>query len=257
MITSTSNPVVKQIAGLQARAKARQESGLFVAEGAKLVEELPESQKIRVFASESYLQNEKNKKFAEKVGAEPIPDIVFQRMSDTKSPQGILALARQRTAAREEVLGGGPVLVLEGLQDPGNLGTILRTGEAAGIGGVLADPTTVDRYNPKVVRATMGAIYRVPYVVEPDLGECIKALKKRGFRVFAAHLAGRTDYDREDYRGPSAFLIGNEGRGLTEETASLADVYIRIPMEGQVESLNAAVAASILLYEASRQRRQR
>ncbi len=255
MITSTSNPLVKQVAGLQARAKARQESGMFVVEGTKMVRELPESQKIRVFASESYLKNQKNQKFAAEVGAEPIPDIVFRRMSDTESPQGILALAIQKKRRLEELLGDRPVLVLERLQDPGNLGTILRTGEAAGVGGILADPETVDVYNPKVVRATMGAIYRIPYLVAENLQDAIKTLKKRGFRVFAAHLAGTRDYDQEDYRLPSAFLIGNEGRGLTEETASLADTYIRIPMEGQVESLNAAVAASILLYEAYRQRR--
>ena len=189
------------------------------------------------------------------MGAEPIPDIVFRRMSDTGSPQGILALAIQKKRRLEELLGDRPVLVLERLQDPGNLGTILRTGEAAGVGGILADPETVDVYNPKVVRATMGAIYRIPYLVAENLQDAIKTLKKRGFRVFAAHLAGTRDYDQEDYRLPSAFLIGNEGRGLTEETASLADTYIRIPMEGQVESLNAAVAASILLYEAYRQRR--
>ncbi len=255
MITSTSNPLVKQVAGLQARAKDRRESGMFVVEGTKLVQELPESQKIRVFASESYLKSQKNQKFAVEVGAEPIPDVVFRRMSDTQSPQGILALAKILPARMEALLGERPVLVLEGLQDPGNLGTILRTGEAAGVGGILADPETVDLYNPKVVRATMGAIYRVPYVVAENFGDAIKTLKNRGFQVCAAHREGKVDYDRMDYRQPAAFLSGNEGKGLTEETASLADSYIRIPMEGQVESLNAAVAASILLYEAYRQRR--
>ena len=256
MITSTSNPVVRQVAALQAKAKARQESGLFVVEGPKLIKELPVSQRIRVFAAESYLKNQENENFAAQVGAEPIPDIVFRRMSDTKTPQGILAVAAQRTYQLEELLGGGPVLILENLQDPGNLGTILRTGEAAGAGGILADPTTVDLYNPKVVRSTMGAVFRVPYRVAPDLGEAIKTLQQRGFRVFAAHLAGQKAYDQEDYRQPTAFLIGNEGNGLTEPVAALADTYIRIPMEGQVESLNAGVAASILLYEAYRQRRQ-
>ena len=255
MITSTSNPVVRQVAGLQARSRARQESGLYVVEGPKLLKELPASQKIRAFASESYLKNQGNKNFALQMEAEPIPDVVFQKMSDTKSPQGILAIARQRQYQLEDLFSGGPVLILENLQDPGNLGTILRTGEAAGIGGILADATTVDRYNPKVVRATMGAIFRVPYAVTEDLGEAVKTLKNRGFRVYAAHLDGRAAYDREDYRKPTAFLIGNEGQGLSEAAASLADVRIRIPMEGQVESLNAAVAASILLYEAYRQRR--
>ena len=148
---------------------------------------------------------------------------------------------------------GGPVLVLEGIQDPGNLGTMLRTGEGAGIAGILADRQTVDRYNPKVVRSTMGSLYRVPYVVSEDLRESVKTLKKRGFSVYAAHLKGTENYTDIRYPKASAYLIGNEGNGLTDETAQLADTYVRIPMEGRVESLNAAVAAALLMYEWHRQ----
>lgn len=255
MITSTSNAQVKQVVGLQTKAKARAESGLFIAEGTKIIKELPESLRIRVFASESYLINKENADFGSQVGAEPIPDVVFRHMSDTKTPQGILAVAKQKKFVWEDLLSGGPVMVLESIQDPGNLGTILRTGEAAGIGGILANRETADRYNPKVVRATMGAIYRVPYYVSEDLETDVKSLKMRGFQVYAAHLKGTAFYDQEDYRKSTAFLIGNEGNGLTESLASLADTYIRIPMEGKVESLNAAVAASILMYEAYRQNR--
>lgn len=255
MITSTSNAQVKQVVSLQTRARTRAETGLFVAEGTKLIKELPESHRIRVFASESYLINKENSDFASQVGAEPIPDVVFRHMSDMKTPQGILAVARQQKYTLEDLFSGGPVMVLESIQDPGNLGTILRTGEAAGIGGVLANRDTADRYNPKVVRATMGAIYRVPYCVSDDLATSVKALKNRGFQVYAAHLKGTSFYDQENYRKPTAFLIGNEGNGLTEALAQLADTYIRIPMEGKVESLNAAVAASILMYESHRQNR--
>ncbi|WP_434309562.1 TrmH family RNA methyltransferase [Hominifimenecus sp. rT4P-3] len=255
MITSTSNAQVKQIVSLQTRTKARLETGLFVAEGTKIIKELPESLRIRVFASESYLINKENSNFAAEVGAEPIPDVVFRHMSDTKTPQGILAVARQQKFTLEDLLSGGPVIVLEGIQDPGNLGTIIRTGEAAGVGGILADRETADRYNPKVVRATMGAIYRVPYCVTENLQTDVKALKMRGFQVYAAHLKGTCFYDQVDYQKSTAFLIGNEGNGLTDSLAALADTYIRIPMEGKVESLNAAVAASILMYEAYRQNR--
>ena len=243
MITSTSNAQVKQVVGLQTKAKARAESGLFSAEGTKIIKELPESLRIRVFASESYLINKENADFGSQVGAEPIPDVVFRHMSDTKTPQGILAVAKQKKFVWEDLLSGGPVMVLESIQDP------------AGIGGILANRETADRYNPKVVRATMGAIYRVPYYVSEDLETDVKSLKMRGFQVYAAHLKGTAFYDQEDYRKSTAFLIGNEGNGLTESLASLADTYIRIPMEGKVESLNAAVAASILMYEAYRQNR--
>ena len=152
-------------------------------------------------------------------------------------------------------LGKGPLLVLlEDLQDPGNLGTILRTGEGAGITGVIMSKKTVDIFNPKTIRATMGSIYRVPFLYVEDLGETVEMLRERGIRVYAAHLQGQTYYSSFSFTGGTAFLIGNEGNGLRRETAEQADSYLKIPMEGRVESLNAAIAASLLVYEAHRQR---
>ena len=113
----------------------------------------------------------------------------------------------------------------------------------------------VDIYNPKTIRSTMGAVFRMPFVYSEDIISTIERLKLQGIRVYAAHLDGKNAYDREDYRGKTAFLIGNEGNGLRREVADCADTWIRIPMEGQAESLNAAVAASILMFEVSRQRR--
>lgn len=151
-----------------------------------------------------------------------------------------------------------PLLVLlEDLQDPGNLGTILRAGEGAGVDGVVMTSRTVDIMNPKVIRATMGSIYRVPFFTVEDLGETINFLIKKGVQVYAAHLDESVDYDEPDYTKPTAFLIGNEGGGLRRETAQRASQYIKIPMAGQVESLNAAAAATVLMYEAARQRRKR
>ena len=146
-------------------------------------------------------------------------------------------------------------LVLENLQDPGNLGTILRTGEGAGINGVIMSHDTVDIYNPKVTRSTMGSIFRVPFVYVDDLLEVAETMKQKNIITYAAHLNG-TDYTKEDYQKGPAFFIGNEGNGLTDATAGQADCLIRIPMKGQLESLNAGVAAAILMYEASRQRRK-
>lgn len=146
-------------------------------------------------------------------------------------------------------------LILENVQDPGNLGTMFRTGEGAGISGVIMDKCTVDIYNPKTIRSTMGSIFRLPFYITEDLHETIRQLQRRKICVYAAHLEGSVCYDEPDYRTGTAFLIGNEGNGLTAETTRLADAYIRIPMGGQLESLNAAMAAGILMYEANRQRR--
>ena len=188
---------------------------------------------------------------------ETVSDTVFRQMCDTQTPQGILTVLRSPSYDMEDLLRKkNPLLmVLEDLQDPGNAGTILRTGEGAGVSGIFLTRTCVDITNPKVIRGTMGSIYRVPFFYVEDVPSLKEMLKGRGIRLFAAHLQGRNQYYEESYQGGSAFLIGNEGKGLTKEAAEAADCLIRIPMEGQVESLNAAMAAGILMYEAARQRR--
>ena len=149
------------------------------------------------------------------------------------------------------------MLVLENIQDPGNLGTIFRTAEAAGATGIVLSKDCVDLYNPKVIRSTMGAIFRIPFIYTDDLIGTIDELKREGITVYAAHLKGENSYDMEDYKTACAFLIGNEGNGLPEETAACADRKILIPMEGGAESLNAAVASAVLMFEAGRQRRNK
>ena len=148
------------------------------------------------------------------------------------------------------------LLLLEDIQDPGNLGTMVRTAEAAGIDGIIMSKNTVDIYNPKTIRSTMGSIFRMPFYYTKNLPETMETLQKKGIKIYAAHLKGEFSYDKADYKEASAFLIGNEGNGLKKATADLADCYMRIPMAGQVESLNAAVASVILMYEAARQRRE-
>ena len=177
-------------------------------------------------------------------------------MSDTQTPQGVLTVLKRPEYRLEELLKQEKPLfaVLEDLQDPGNLGTIVRTGEGAGVTGVIMSAQTVDIFNPKVIRATMGSIYRVPFVYVEDIGETIKTMQNAGIRTYAAHLKGEKFYDSFSFREPTAFLIGNEGNGLKKETADMADFYLKIPMEGKVESLNAAVATALLMYEAHRQR---
>ena len=201
-----------------------------------------------------------NRKVLERLnetGYEIVSDNVFKSVSDTQTPQGILCVIKKPEYALEEMLKGEQthLLILESIQDPGNLGTMVRTGEGAGITGVIMNQTTVDLFNPKTIRSTMGSIYRVPFFVTKDLAGTISLLKEQQVNVYAAHLKGTLSYDEPDYKKKTAFLIGNEGNGLSDEIADLADTYIKIPMQGQVESLNAAISASLLMYETGRQRR--
>lgn len=255
MITGSSNQQIKNIAALTKRAKERKDQGLFVAEGRKMFEEAPREWVEKIYVAESFLAEPETEELLAGREYEVVADAVFRSVSDTKTPQGILCLVRTPHYGRAELLRGERtrLLLLESIQDPGNLGTMLRTGEGAGITGVMMDRATADVFNPKTIRATMGSIYRVPFYVTGNLPEEIALLKTQGVHVFAAHLRGTRRYDEEDYRGAVAFLIGNEGNGLSDEIADLADTCIRIPMEGQVESLNAAVSAAILMYEAKRQ----
>lgn len=255
LITSTSNTQVKQLVQLQKKAKERTAQDVFVVEGMKMYQEVPRERLLHTYVSES-LYNKNKALFSGNRQVTVLADRVFEYVSDTKTPQGVLCLVRQYHYVLADLIRGQAlVMVLENLQDPGNLGTIMRTAEGAGVTGVLMSSGCVDLYNPKVIRSTMGSIYRMPFYYTEDLKGSLLWLKERGVTLYAAHLKGEDSYDRQDYNGASGFLIGNESKGLSDETADLADVYVKIPMCGRVESLNAAVASSILMYEANRQRR--
>lgn len=258
MITSTSNEKIKHVSALQQKAGLRREESLFVIEGGRLFWEAPVSLVREVYVSERFLKNAdgKIKERLEKTGYETVSEQVFAKMSDTKAPQGVLAVLAQQKYEKGSLLGTSSLLLLlENIQDPGNLGTILRTAEGAGATGVIMSRDCADIYQPKVVRSTMGSLFRVPFYQTKDILQEIRFLQGRNVKVYAAYLEGSEVYDEVDYRGGSAFLIGNEGNGLTEETALAADKRIRIPMAGKLESLNAGVSAALLAYEAARQRR--
>ena len=258
MITSVSNERVKNIIKLQQKAKARREQNCFIVEGIRMAEEVPADRLIQAYASESFAAKEENQTLCQRLKAEIVADHVMEAMSDTQTPQGILVVVRRQDIRPETIWQqpGALIMVLERIQDPGNLGTIVRTAEGAGVTGIIMSADTVDIYNSKVIRSTMGSIYRMPFAYVTDVKQAVTAMKTAGIHTYAAHLLGQHSYDQEDYTGPSAFLIGNEGNGLTDELTALSDCYIRIPMCGQVESLNAAIASAILMYEAGRQRRQ-
>ena len=261
MITSTSNKQVKYMKALLGSTKERASSGCFAAEGWRMVSETP-AERIRLlllserFASGKTAQESLLIRELSPDRVFVVSDRVFDAISDTRTPQGIMAAVEMEKRSPEELLRAENALLvfLENLQDPGNLGTIVRTAECAGATGIIMSRGTADIYNPKTVRSTMGSLYRMPFAYTEDLPGVIRQARQQGIRVFAAHLEASENYTDKDYTGSCGFVIGNEGRGLTEETASAAEERIFIPMAGQAESLNAAVSAAILMYEALRQR---
>lgn len=257
MITSKNNAKVKNVVALQKHAKARAEQKTYVVEGLKMFAELAQERIVEVFATSEFA--DEYAKLLRGLSVELVDERIFTQMSDTKTPQGILCVARQVEYQLDDLLKAEKpfLLVLEDLQDPGNVGTIFRTAEGAGVDGIILSKQCVDIYNPKTIRGAMGSIQRVPFLYAEDLIEVLEQLREAKITTFAAHLAGIKLYDQQDYRGGSAFLIGNEGNGLSEKLTSVANELIKIPMDGKVESLNAAIAATVLMYEGARQRRDK
>lgn len=262
-LSSMQNPLFKQIKSLQSR-KGRRENGLFMAEGLRLVREIcPPWELKTLILTEAFMALHEDWRICCQRYPEAEVVVVeeewMRHASDTQHPQGVMALVRLREAVLEELLQKeSPFLViLEDLQDPGNAGTVLRTADAAGADGILCSEGTADFFSPKVVRASMGSIFHLPVVRTGKFHEALQTLKQRGIMLAAAHLQASLSYDQADYRGGCGILIGNEGNGLREETTSLAQVKISIPQQGRAESLNASVAAGILMYEVVRQRRAR
>lgn len=276
IISSKDNKKIKYIRSLLEKGSIRKKSKTFVVEGIKLVDEALEYGKVlEVVCTESLydeiisgdlsgnrLLTENDKNITNYVKKRSsllvVSDMVFKSLSETKTPQGILAVVEMpdyglldKGFLEQAYTKNGKIklLVLEDTADPGNLGTIMRTAEAAGVTGVIMGKGTVDIFNPKVVRSTMGSIFRLPFAYVEDLKETIKELKEQGISFYATHLKGEKSYKDIKYSDRSAILIGNEARGLSDEVADLADTYVLIPMQGKVESLNAAVAAALMMYE--------
>ena len=253
MISSADNAKIKDVIKLKTKKRFRDEASLFVSEGEVLVSEIPPELIKEIYISEDY-QGKIPDTEAEVIRVAPG---VFGKISDTVTPQGILALVKKKTCTPEEILAtetNAPVIFLERLQDPGNLGTIVRMAEAAGVAGIIMSSDTADIYNPKTVRSTMGSLYRMPFSYCSDLSYEIKNAKEAGIVVYASTPADAKDFYECDYTKKSAFIIGNESAGVSEDIMALADERIKIPMEGRVESLNAAMAATIVCFEAKRQR---
>jgi TrmH family RNA methyltransferase len=257
MIESQANPHVKHIRSLAADRKDRRRERLFVLEGVRLVADALAGGamlELALYAPDQLGQTEAGRALLDQIQALTIAHLasaqVVAAASDTVHPQGIVALARW---PENEPGRPGIILVLDAIQDPGNMGTLLRSAEAVGVAEVLCAAGTVDVYSPKVVRAAMGAHMHLAIV--QDLGwDAIADRLMLVDSVYAADAAASMPYFAADWRQPAALIIGNEARGLSEDARALARRPISIPMHGRAESLNAAVAGSVILFEALRQR---
>lgn len=250
-LESLQNPRLKALRSLHAR-KGRMAAGSFLLETTRLVLEAMACgwELSEIFATSEWLAQH---------GPLPGHEVtevasgIFGPLVTTESPEGIVAVARLPVERPIPFAPRSWYVLVEALQDPGNLGTIIRTADAVGLDAVLTGPGTVDPFSPKVVRGSMGAIFHLPVLVRRDLGEDLELLKQQGVRVLAAAHGGRSLYDLE-LTGSLAWVIGNEGTGLSPEMKAAADEVVSIPMPGRAESLNAAMAAAVCLYETLRQR---
>ncbi|GFI61499.1 23S rRNA (uridine(2479)-2'-O)-methyltransferase [Clostridiales bacterium] len=255
MIESSHNKIIKEIKALGDK-KNRDESGLFIVDGFRFVSEIPDTTEIRrMIFSESFAARNDISAYMKRADCHVVGDSLFSSLSDTKSPQGIMAVCRKMSHSLDKIVKrNGFYIIAEEINDPGNLGTIIRTAHAAGINGVLISEGCVDLYNPKVLRSTMGSIFKVPIIVNADLQQAVDIIRMNGIKIYAAHLKGEKNYYELYLKNGGAFMLGNEARGLSQKASNMCDSLVRIPMPGGAESLNAAVAASILIYETVRQR---
>ncbi|HOJ09677.1 MAG TPA: 23S rRNA (guanosine(2251)-2'-O)-methyltransferase RlmB [Clostridiales bacterium] len=268
LIKSENNPLIKEVKALKTK-KYREQKKLYFIEGLKFVEEalLSGADITKIFISETLEINGKisgiklitSKEEPIEYDIYVVPDNLFKGMSDTGTPQGILAVVKMRNYTMDDIIAlknnkDNLFVVLDSIQDPGNMGTIIRTADAADFTAIIVSKGCVDFYNPKVLRSTMGSIFHIPVVFCDNLADVLKYFRSQGIKTYAAHLNGTVSYFNVNMSNNAAIIIGNEANGISNETASLADIFIKIPMPGSAESLNASVAAGVLIYESVRQR---
>ena len=260
-IISSTNPKIKEIKSLY-RRKERWAKKLFLIEGIKIVEEcIDNNYPITNIVYSDELFNVRGgevlfNKIKSYDGLINIPDKLYKDISDTENPQGILAVAKFEVNSIENIkVKKNPfILLLDQVQDPGNIGTIIRTADAFGIDGIIVTKGCVDIYNPKVVRSTMGSIFRVPVYHELDGIATIDRFKREGMKIYSTSLEESKYIQNINFKDASMLIIGNESKGVSKSLGSLADELIKIPMIGEAESLNVAIASSIIMYEVMRQR---
>ena len=245
-ITSLKNPKVLAWRSLKDK-KGREDHRAFLVEGPKMVREaLASSMRVETVLLREDLAD--TFELPPGVQAFILPDHVFNSVSDTKTPQGVAAVLSLET----KPAAGPRLLALDGVQDPGNVGTIVRTADAAGFDGILFSRECADLFSPKVLRATMGSIFRLGFSFPASLPETLEELKKKGSSVLSSQLDGEPFYERSGIAPSFVLVIGNEGNGVSEAVKAVATHRLCLPMRGGAESLNAAVAAGIMMYDLTR-----
>lgn len=257
-LTGLQNPMVKAAAELKQK-KYRQQQGLFLAEGLRTVEEA-----VRYGAVQSIfytaIEDDRTRAVLEEAAAKQIKlvcvsDKVLKKISDTETPQGIIAVCEMRSKRLDDFLASGKMLlVLDRVTDPGNIGTMLRTADAAGVGGLLLLQGCADIYAPKTVRASMGSLFHLPVLSGLSEELLVQAARKAGYELLVTCLDGADNLYKADLQGRLAFVMGNEANGVSPALLAAADKRVFIPMQGRAESLNVAMAAGIVMFEALRQK---
>ena len=251
IITSKDNEIIKNIKKLKEK-KYRLNS--YIVEGIKMVKEaINENQEIALIAIREDFKIDFDTKNIKTV---TISNRIFNDISDVKTPQGILAVIKKNQNNQIET-NQEYILALDSLQDPGNMGTIIRTADSANINQIIINKTTVDPYSPKVIRSTMGAIYRTNIIEVEDLKATLKEMKSKGFQIITTDLKATQSIYDINYNNKTVVVIGNEANGVSQEILQTADKKVIIPMLGKTESLNASIAASIMIYEYVRQKIQK
>jgi len=249
---------VKELKQLKTK-KGRDESGLFIIEGEKFVQEIPSNWNVTQYViANRYATAHDISLYESRANCTIVRDSIFDSLADTVSPQGILAVCEQKIFTLSNLLDRhiAPHFILlgENLNDPGNIGALVRTAAAAGADGVMLTAGSGDIYNPKVLRAAAGAVLRLPIVTNADLAQTISLLCNKNIPIYAAHPRGEKSPYELDLRNNFCLLVGNESHGISETAAGLAQALVMLPMANNTESLNASIAGSILMYEAVRQR---
>lgn len=257
-ITGLQNPVVKAAAELKQK-KYRQQQGLFLAEGLRTVEEAVRYGRVKSIFYTA-IEDERTRSVLEEAAAKQVQlicvsEAVLKKIADTETPQGVIAVCEMGKFSVEDLLATGQMLlVLDRVGDPGNIGTMLRTADAAGLGGLVLLKGSADIYAPKTVRASMGSLFHLPVVSGVSEAEFVSSARKAGYELLVTCLDGADNLYKADLRGRLAFVMGNEANGVTESLLEVADKRVFIPMQGRAESLNVAMAAGVVMFEALRQR---
>lgn len=254
VITSKDNEIIKNIRKLKDK-KYRDQTNKYIVEGLKLIEEaIEENAQIKqIVICEDCLEGEGclEQRFLYQIAKFDciyVSRKIFTLLTDVVNPQGLLAIIEKTSSEDEINYVEDIIIVLDGIQDPGNLGTILRTIDSTGLTQVILSKTSVDAYNPKVVRSTMGAIFRVKIIEAENLVETLKNMKKHKYKVVATSLSGTKSIYEMDLN-KKVIVIGNESNGVSREILEVADEKTKIPMLGKTESLNAGIATGVILYE--------